>query len=351
MGAPLLFPSGRLTQNGVRVALASSLASSGTLADARRRSLLCCRLMVDGEQGSEDRRSAGLLATPLGALDDEEDERVPAGLPPIIDAHVHLFPDPLFQGIWRWFDEHGWPIRYQLPAEHIASFMLERVVEQVVLLPYAHRPGVARGLNAFVAKVCSAEARMVGLATVLPGEPAIPDILAEAFSLGLRGVKLHCHVQCFAPDAPAVGPVYQACADRGLPVVIHAGREPKSPAYRCDPHELCSAARVERVLRNFPNLKLCVPHLGYDEHDEYERLLGRYDHLWLDTAVALARYFEGSLPERLLRARPERVVYGSDFPNIPYAWDRELKHIAALELDEASLSDLLAGNARQLFGI
>ena len=31
------------------------------------------------------------------------------------------------------------------------------------------------------------------------------------------------------PDAPEVEPIYQACATRDLPVVIHAGREPKSP--------------------------------------------------------------------------------------------------------------------------
>ena len=27
----------------------------------------------------------------------------------------------------------------------------------------------------------------------------------------------------------------------------------------------------------------------------------------------------------LKRYRMERVMYGSDFPNIPYAWDRKLK--------------------------
>ncbi|RLB63339.1 MAG: amidohydrolase [Deltaproteobacteria bacterium] len=307
--------------------------------------------MSGGDQGSGGPGGDGWLAVPLAAPGDSEGDHVPAGLPPIIDSHVHLFPDPLFQGIWRWFDEHGWPIRYQRPAQEIASFLLERGVAQVVLLPYAHRPGLARDLNTFVATMCRADPRMVALATVLPGEPQAVAILEEGFALGLRGVKLHCHVQCVAPDDPILDQVYECCVARGLPVVIHAGREPKSPAYRCDPHELCSAGRVERVLRRFPTLKLCVPHLGFDELNEYEDLLGRYDNLWLDTAMALARFFDDSLPEWLLRARPDRILYGSDFPNIPYAWDRELKHIAALELDPAALSALLAGNARQLFGI
>ncbi len=313
--------------------------------------LLCYRSVGQDDPTSRAGPGAGLLSTPLPALNDPEGERVPAGLPPIIDAHVHLFPDPLFRGIWDWFGRHGWPIRYQRPAREIASFLLDRGVEQVVLLPYAHKPGLARQLNAFVASICEADPRLVGLATVLPGEPEVPAILDEAFGLGLRGVKLHCHVQCFAPDAPSAEPVYQACAAQGLPVVIHAGREPKSPAYHCDPHELCSVERVERVLRNVPELRLCVPHLGFDELEGYEALLTRYDNLWLDTSVALARFLSDAFPTRLLHARPERVLYGSDFPSIPYAWDRELKHIAELDLDEPNLRALLADNARTLFGL
>jgi uncharacterized protein len=26
----------------------------------------------------------------------------------MIDAHVHLFPDRLYQAVWRWFDAAGW---------------------------------------------------------------------------------------------------------------------------------------------------------------------------------------------------------------------------------------------------
>jgi len=131
--------------------------------------------------------------------------------------------------------------------------------------------------------------------------------------------------------------------------VIHAGREPKSPAYRCDPHALCGAERIEQVLRAHPALALCVPHLGFDELDAYGRLLTRFDNLWLDTSVALARFLDDSVPDGLLRVRPDRVMYGSDFPHLPYAWDRELRTVARLELDDDALAALLAGNARTFF--
>lgn len=291
----------------------------------------------------------GSSMLPLPGLNDEEGPRLPEGLPPVVDAHVHLFPDGVFEAVWRWFDQYGWPIRYKLHTPQVVSFLLSRGVHRVVALHYAHKPGMARFLNSYVAEVARAEPRVLGLATVLPGEEGAAEILAEAFALGLKGVKLHCHVQCFAPDAPALHEVYAACARAGRPLVMHAGREPASPQYKCDVHALCSAERVERVLKDHPGLRLCVPHLGADEFDAYERLLERYDNLWLDTTMAVANYFPIPLPVRLLHVRPERILYGTDFPNIPYAWDRELKQLLALKLGDEVEAGILGGNALGLF--
>ena len=288
---------------------------------------------------------------PSHAPGDEEGPRLPASLPPVTDAHVHLFPDRLFAAIWRWFETHGWPIRYPLPSPAVLEFHFSRGVQRVVALHYAHRPGMARALNAYMAGLCANEPRLTGLATVFPGEADAAALLTDAFDAGLRGVKLHCHVQAFSPDAPQLEPIYRACAERGLPLVMHAGREPSSPAYPVDPHTLCSADRVEAVLRDWPKLKLCVPHLGADEYAAYERLLCRYDNLWLDTTMAVAGYFPGETPWRLVQARPERVLYGTDFPNLPYAWDREVRRLVSdAGLSEEALAQVLSGTAQGLYG-
>lgn len=295
--------------------------------------------------------AGGKIALPLPAVGDEEGPALPRSLPPVIDAHVHLFPDAVFRAIWRWFDAHAWPIRYRLTTPEVVSFLLSRGVERVVALHYAHKPGVARDFNAHVAEICRREPRVTGLATVFPGEPGAPEILAEAFAMGLAGVKLHCHVQCVAADAPEMNAIYEACARAKKPLVIHAGREPASPQYGCDPHAICSADRIDRVLRDHPTLRLCVPHLGADELDAYEELLSRHDNLWLDTTMVVADYFPIATPERLLRCRPERILYGTDFPHLPYAWDREIKKLVAMGLREEELASILGGTARGLFGI
>lgn len=290
----------------------------------------------------------GLLRMPAPALDDREGARLPSTLPPVVDAHVHLFPDRVFDAIWRWFDAHGWPVRYQLHTPEVISFLLERGVEHIVALTYSHKPGMARLLNGFMADIGARHEAVTPLATVLPGEPGAGDILREAFVAGLRGVKLHCHVQAFAPDSEPMAEIYDTCVEHDRPLVIHAGREPSSDAYPVDSHAVCGVERMEAVLRGWPALKVCVPHLGADEFDEYAGLLERYDNLWLDTTMAAASYFDIPFPLRALQTRPERVMYGTDFPNVPYAWDREVHQLAA-RCPEPDLEGVLGGNARDFF--
>jgi predicted TIM-barrel fold metal-dependent hydrolase len=102
-----------------------------------------------------------------------------------------------------------------------------------------------------------------GLATVMPGEPDARAILAEAFTtLGLSGIKMHSHVQCVAANHPSMDEVYETCIEFDKPVLIHAGKEPNSKAYKVDAGKICDYSIVEDVLRRYPKLRICVPHLG-----------------------------------------------------------------------------------------
>jgi uncharacterized protein len=301
--------------------------------------------------GEPDRRwHASGAVFPLGALHDSEGLRIPAGLPEVVDGHVHLFPDGVFEAIWRWFDTYGWPVRYKLHTPGVIDFLLSRGVSRIVALHYAHKPGLARFLNDYMAEVCRQEPRVTGLATVFPGEQGAGNILQEAFAAGLRGVKLHCHVQCFSPDSAPLHEIYDACVRADKPLVIHAGQEPASPGLKCDPYEMCGAERVERVLSDYPTLRLCVPHLGAGEFEAYERMLLRHDNLWLDTTMMAADFFPIESPIRLIHARPERILYGTDFPNLPYAWDRELHKLLQMRLSDDQTVQMFGGVAATLFG-
>jgi hypothetical protein len=94
-----------------------------------------------------------------------------------------------------------------------------------------------------------------------------------------------------------------------------------------------------------------VPHLGTDEFTSYQRLIEKYDTLWLDTTMVLSGYFPGQAPPLLKHMRLDRIMYGSDFPNIPYAWDREVAALLQSGLKEDTLARVLSRNAADFFSI
>jgi len=224
-------------------------------------------------------------------------------------------------------------------------------VSHIMALQYAHKPGISRMLNQHMVDRCREfPGRVTGMAAVFPGEENAKEILKEAFAHGLMGVKLHAHVQCFDMNAKEMDVIYDVCESKQKPILMHVGREPKSVAYRCDPYDLCSARKLENVLRNYPKLRVCVPHLGFDEIAAYRNLIEKYDTLWLDTTMMLADYFPLEDPIELKSYRADRLMYGSDFPNIPYAWDRELKRLRNSGLPQEDLEWILEKSAAHFFG-
>lgn len=293
-----------------------------------------------------------MLKPNMPSINDKEDAKVPSGLPAVIDAHVHIFPESFFSSVWKWFDQNAWHIRYRLTSSQALAFLISHGVQHIIAFQYAHKQGIANELNKYMAAQCAEyENKVTGLATVYPGEKNAKSILQEAFASGLGGLKLHAHVQCFEMNSDDMYCLYECCQANNKPVVMHVGREPKSSAYRCDPYEICGAEKLERVLQDFPNLKVCVPHLGFDEISAYQKLINEYDNLWLDTTMAIADYFPIKETVDLGLYRPERVMYGSDFPNIPYAWDRELKILKRAGISYDVLEKIAYKNATEFFSL
>lgn len=274
-------------------------------------------------------------------------------LPPpplsIIDAHVHLFPPRVFEAIWRWFRQHAWPIRYPMYVDEILSFLKQNGVDRFFALHYSHTADMARPLNAFVTELAKNHPQIIPFGTVLPGEPDALQIVEESLDrFGHVGLKLHSHVQKFAPDDPKVFPIYEALLERGKLLVLHAGREPSSPAYNFDCRTHCGIDRVRKVMDRYPELKLIVPHLGHDEWPDFAALTRDAPHLHLDTSMALAGFLDHTPSLKALEAVADRLLFGTDFPNLPYPWGHELKILLELGFAPETLAALTRGNATRL---
>lgn len=302
--------------------------------------------------------SRRIIASEVRDLDDadvvgaarEDDRRRRGMLEGVFDAHVHLWPDAIYRALWRWFDAHAWRIAFRGTAEQTLDHLRARSVTRATALLYAHKPGIARELNRFSAELGRAHPSLVSLGTVSPDDPDAVDIVREALGpLGLRGIKLHSHVQRAAIDDPRMIAILRECEAAGAVAVVHCGREPASDAYGVDTHAICAHSRCENVLRALPRLKLVVPHVGLDEMQPYLALLDRYEHLYLDTSMACAEYFEHRIDWDALARRADRVAYGTDFPITPYAYDRELRVLARRIEDDHAFERIVRGTASALW--
>lgn len=271
---------------------------------------------------------------------------------PIIDTHAHFFPRKLSNAIKEWFEGYAWKFKYHGTPEELIEAQFQNGVAGLVLLSYAHRPGIADQLNEFVASLTRRFPNTVGLAALHPEDDNPGEILRRAHEeLGLCGLKMHCHVQKTAVDDPILFPAYEAIVQLEGILNIHAGREPAIDAYGLDVRAITGAKRVENVLRRYPELKMIIPHLGFDESDRFYGLLNEYPNLYLDTTMMLANFFDVKVEGEKLLQYADRILYGSDYPHIPYKMEREVKAILEMDLGEEATRKILYGNATRLFPI
>jgi uncharacterized protein len=256
-------------------------------------------------------------------------------------------PERLFQAVRQYFRAHLWHPRYEAPTEQLVQTLMDAAVSRFVFMAYAHRGEMSRSLNHWVANVQKTFApHAIGFATFHPDDgELIPEIVEEAFvKLDLRGAKLHPQVGRFLLDDPRLDPLYARAIEMDRVLLIHAGRRP-------EPSDNVGARVFARLMRRYPQLKVIVAHAGADEFDAFFDLCGLYEGVFLDTAMVFNKYLGGPPPiERVLEFQ-DRVVYGSDFPNIPYRLESAIQAILDLRLGRALEEKILCTNAARLLGL
>ena len=266
---------------------------------------------------------------------------------PLIDIHTHLMPERLFQAVRAYFRAHLWHPRYDGSTEALVQDLLRAGVDRFVFMPYAHRGNMARSLNHWVANVQSTFApHAIGFGTFHPDDDeALPELVDQAFGqLGLRGAKLHPQVGAFGLDDARLEPLYERAVAYGAILVVHAGRRPEA-----SPH--VGAGVFARLMRRHPRLQVVVAHAGADEFEAFFDLCGVYEGVYLDTAMVFNNFLGGPPPlERVLEFQ-DRVVFGSDFPNIPYRIETAIQSILDLRLGRALEDKLFCTNAARLLRI
>jgi uncharacterized protein len=274
------------------------------------------------------------------------------GLSGIVDLHVHFMPQRVQAKVWAHFDrlDPPWPIRYRAGEAERLAILAGLGVRRHTALAYAHRPGMAGWLNGYTLALAAAHPAVIGSFTFYP-EPGVEAEVERALDAGGRVAKVHLQVGKFHATDPLLDPVWRELARRRVPVVLHAG----AVADGSGGERFCGVPQVARLLDRFPELVLVIAHLGASDFTEFLDLAAATPTLLLDTAMIFGGP-EGfwPLPARLgerLGRLGDRVVFGSDFPSIPWSFADQLAGLAALGLGEDWLRAILWRNGARLLGL
>jgi hypothetical protein len=265
------------------------------------------------------------------------------GLPGLVDIHTHFLPERMMRRVWAHFDEAGpligrpWPIEYRWAQERRLTHLRQMGIRRFTALTYAHRPGMAGDLTDFALALSATEPDCIRSATFYPEDGVLGQV-GSAVERGAQVFKIHAQVGGFDLREPVLDEAWGLLADAGIPVVVHVGSGPVPRAGFTGPDKL------EGVLRRHPLLTAVVAHLGAPEYAEFLTLAERYPRVHLDTTMAFTDFFEQAapFPAKLLPRladMSDRVVLGSDFPNIPYPYVRQLEALGKLREREPRLDD------------
>ncbi|GAA2115170.1 amidohydrolase family protein [Streptomyces synnematoformans] len=290
---------------------------------------------------------------------DVEQNRVAAfrralGLEHLIDVHTHFMPQRVLAKVWAYFDAAGplvgrpWPIAYRQEEAERVRLLRDFGVRAFTSMLYPHKPGMARWLNDWSADFAARTPDCLHTATFF-AEPGAADDVRRAMAQGARVFKCHLQVGAYDPNAPVLDEVWTLLADAALPVVTHCGSGPVP-----GPHT--GPAPIAALLKRHPRLRLVVAHLGMPEYEDFLTLAERHENVMLDTTMAFTPFAESAAPFPP-RARPrlaalrDRILLGTDFPNIPYTYADALSALTAPDLGEDWLRAVCHDNAARLFGL
>ncbi|MBU2055327.1 MAG: amidohydrolase family protein [Proteobacteria bacterium] len=266
---------------------------------------------------------------------------------PLVDAHVHLFPDRLFDAIWRQFvADYGWSVLHRLYWRESLAYLKERGVGPIVYSNYAHRPGIAKGLNDWNLAVLEETPDLYCYAAFHPGDA---DALAMAASVlehpRILGFKLQLLVQRFSPHDERLFPLYELVMAKGKRLLLHTGTGPVG-------NEFVGIVHFRKLLARYPDLPATVAHMGALEYGAFGELLSDHPGIFLDTAFAFlpGLGFICDLEADFLEKHRERILYGSDFPNILFPREEEIDALLGLGLSQAFYDAVFRDNGLLLIG-
>jgi uncharacterized protein len=273
----------------------------------------------------------------------------------LIDAHLHPPRLSTLKPAWmRWaeqFGAPGWRSAFDadgvvVPAAFDELLEAEGVDRAILLCEYSPKATGIQPVEDLLPIVKHNPDRFAFLGNVNPHlhYPIAAEVHRQV-DLGAVGLKLHPVHGGFSAADPMLYPAYQACVERGVPVVVHSG----TSTFPGSTNAMAAPELLDPVLRDFPELTLVLAHGGRGWwYDQAAFLALMYDNVWIELSglppARLPDYYQRFDLRRLAR----KFVFATDWPGVPGV-ARNARAVAALGLDDDTLGLVLGGNALRIY--
>lgn len=199
--------------------------------------------------------------------------------------------------------------------------------------------------NDYVAEVVKRHpGRFVGFAGIDPrkGKHAVIEARRAIDALGLAGIAVDPFRAGIPPDDRMLYPVYEVCAEQGVPVIITIGPLPSPAMYM----ELGSPMAVDRVATDIPELTIICSHGGWPFTNEMIAVAWRHDRVFFETS--LYETMPGASPwiEAANTVLKKKILFASGYPARSFIDAVNLYN--NFSLTEEARARVMRENAREL---
>jgi uncharacterized protein len=267
---------------------------------------------------------------------------------PIIDAWAQpaLKKEDLPEVV-RLFQQSGTAhlLGTDLTAEQMVRMMDEAAIERVMLSAW-HRPGKWIISNDTVATMVQQfPQRFVGVAAVnleMPVE-AVHELERAVKELGFKALRVLPWLWNRPPNDKFYFPLYVKCIELDIPFCTQVGHTgPLMPSETGRP-----VPYLDEVALTFPELRIVVGHIGYPWTDEMIGVAWKHENVFIDTSAYLPRYYPPQLVHYLKTYGQDKVLFGTNFPQLPFV--KCVQQVHAMNLPDEIQMKFLSENARRVF--
>jgi uncharacterized protein len=271
----------------------------------------------------------------------------PNGLP-IIDAWAQpVIKAELLPEAVRLLEQSGSAhlLDRDLSAEELVQLMDEAGVQRVLLSAW-HRPGKSLISNdAIAAMVRQFPDRFVGVAAVNLEKPveAVHELRRAVRELGFKALRVVPWLWNRPPNDKFYFPLYVECIELGIPFCTQVGHTgPLMPSETGRP-----VPYLDEVALTFPELRIVAGHIGHPWTDEMIGVAWKHANVYIDTSAYLPRYYPPQLVHYLKTYGQDKVLFGTNFPQL--SWAKCVEQAQRLDLPAEVQAKFFFENARRTF--